>query len=509
MILQTRRSGEQTRQTAELSMKRIEAKDQVRLSLYKCFEICVNGVYYRLFRSLVTISIVVLTVAFFSNVVTEGIMTHGVARGVQQEMRMKRRDARFLAKLTEVETLAGFADRLARMKPGQNDYREMLAVTGTTAPALDDLIAFSAERLKYQKFFDDRLTFAKRILLLEGKKGLAAFQYLLEPEHFTRFRERLANMKSLRLPGSADDLKEVLGQFTARMKQIEDLRGHYEKAVRTVASTYSMAELKRKLIDGDNGVLSLVRKVGFRVDDDAYRQIGAQLADSEQIMKLSKAVQNFTFKTRFINRFSILAKQYTPTQVMKKLKSRSNAKWFVKQAHDIPLPIELDESEVRRLAREFLGQASLREVERVLNTKGDWREGIDRKTIWLMVVSFIVCTVGIANAMLISVAERFREIATMKCLGALDGFVMILFVMEAGLFGLAGGTLGVVLGLLLSLLKQFLGFGRYAFAYFPAAHVAAGIGGAMLIGMVIATIAALYPSWVASRMAPMEAMRIE
>ncbi|NOY80965.1 MAG: FtsX-like permease family protein [Kiritimatiellaeota bacterium] len=490
-------------------MKRIEAKDQVRLSIYKCFEICVNGVYYRLFRSLVTISIVVLTVAFFSNVVTEGIMTHGVARGVQQEMQIKRGDARFLAKLTEVETVAEFVERLGRTVPGTPAYRELAGVTGAAPARIGDLVSFSTRLLTYRKFFDDRLTFGKRRILLGGKTGLAAFEYLLDPENFDLFRKRLSELKSLRLPGTPDDLYGLLREYLGRMKEIEALRAQYEKAVKTIAAAYPLAVLKEKIVAGDSGVLNLVRKLGFQVDEAEYRRISGQLADTERILRLSKSLQNFTFKTRFINRFSILAKQYTPKQVMKKLKSRSNAAWFVQQAQDIPLPVDFDAQEVRRLAREFLARASLREVERVLNTKGDWREGIDRKTIWLMVVSFVVCTVGIANAMLISVAERFREIATMKCLGALDGFVMVLFVMEAGLFGLAGGVLGVVLGLLLSLLKQFLSFGRYALAYFPAAHVAGGIGAALLIGMLIATIAALYPSWVASRMAPMEAMRVE
>jgi ABC-type antimicrobial peptide transport system permease subunit len=121
----------------------------------------------------------------------------------------------------------------------------------------------------------------------------------------------------------------------------------------------------------------------------------------------------------------------------------------------------------------------------------------------------VVCTVGITNAMLISVAERFREIATMKCLGAMDSFVMILFVMEAGLFGLAGGFLGVILGFLLSILKLFMTFGQYTFTYFAAPQMFMGVGGSLVLGMLIATVAALYPSWVASRMAPMEAMRVE
>ena len=55
---------------------------------------------------------------------------------------------------------------------------------------------------------------------------------------------------------------------------------------------------------------------------------------------------------------------------------------------------------------------------------------ITTKQLWLVSMSLIVCVVGIANAMLMSVTERFREIGTMKCLGALDGFVVRLFLLE-------------------------------------------------------------------------------
>src|SRR5262249_9292677 len=49
------------------------------------------------------------------------------------------------------------------------------------------------------------------------------------------------------------------------------------------------------------------------------------------------------------------------------------------------------------------------------------------RQIWLVVMSLVVCTVGISNSMLMSVTERFKEIGTMKCLGALDSFIVKLF----------------------------------------------------------------------------------
>jgi len=52
------------------------------------------------------------------------------------------------------------------------------------------------------------------------------------------------------------------------------------------------------------------------------------------------------------------------------------------------------------------------------------------------ILSLLVCAVGIVNAQLMAVTERFREIGTMKCLGALDRFVLRLFILEAGMQGL-------------------------------------------------------------------------
>ena len=124
-------------------------------------------------------------------------------------------------------------------------------------------------------------------------------------------------------------------------------------------------------------------------------------------------------------------------------------------------------------------------------------------------ISFLVCAVGVANAMLMSVTERFREIATMKCLGALDSFIMIIFVMESCLQGLVGGAVGVLLGLLLGVVKSMWGLGLLAVANMPG--ITLSIIGAICLaaGVVLASVAAMYPAWVASRLAPMEAMRIE
>jgi putative ABC transport system permease protein len=60
-------------------------------------------------------------------------------------------------------------------------------------------------------------------------------------------------------------------------------------------------------------------------------------------------------------------------------------------------------------------------------------------------VALLVAALGIANTMLISVLERTREIGIMKALGARNGQLQIIFVVEGALIGLAGSALGLLL----------------------------------------------------------------
>lgn len=68
----------------------------------------------------------------------------------------------------------------------------------------------------------------------------------------------------------------------------------------------------------------------------------------------------------------------------------------------------------------------------------DTNVGASPKQRWIIILSLLVCVVGIVNAQLMAVTERFREIGTMKCLGALDRFILRLFILESGMQGLAG-----------------------------------------------------------------------
>ena len=117
--------------------------------------------------------------------------------------------------------------------------------------------------------------------------------------------------------------------------------------------------------------------------------------------------------------------------------------------------------------------------------------------------------VGIANAMLMSVTDRFREIATMKCLGATDGYIMTNFILESCLQGTGGGIIGTLLGFLLGTLRSLWSYGWIATEHLPVGLITVTAGISLVVGVILSALAAVYPAWIAARLAPMEAMRIE
>ncbi len=139
----------------------------------------------------------------------------------------------------------------------------------------------------------------------------------------------------------------------------------------------------------------------------------------------------------------------------------------------------------------------------------DGHFGSNAKDRWLVVLSLLVCTVGIVNAQLMAVTERFREIGTLKCLGALDSFVIKLFVLEAAYQGILGGWVGSLLGLITAVITLAARFGIVVFVHLPVASLALLLLKSSALAVALSLIGVMYPAWVAARMEPAIALRSE
>jgi len=131
------------------------------------------------------------------------------------------------------------------------------------------------------------------------------------------------------------------------------------------------------------------------------------------------------------------------------------------------------------------------------------------RQLWLVIMSLIVCTVGITNSMLMSVTERFKEIGTMKCLGALDIFVVELFLLESGILGVLASLAGWVVGFGAIALLALIGKHGAAVASMQFVQILHTLGIAMSVGVLLTVIATIPPAIRAAKMPPAMALRTE
>lgn len=170
---------------------------------------------------------------------------------------------------------------------------------------------------------------------------------------------------------------------------------------------------------------------------------------------------------------------------------------YSRESHAIP---EITGMTYVRLARQMRPE----EKERM-----EMQDRQDRaRNIWIITIALLVTVIGITNSLLMSVTERFKEIGTMKCLGALSSFIRRIFFIESALTGLVGSLIGGVLGFLVASLI-------YAFTFgFGLVFLSVGYGDIFLYyilsvigGISMSIIAAIYPASFASRMVPATALR--
>ncbi|HNZ08364.1 MAG TPA: ABC transporter permease [Bacillota bacterium] len=117
-------------------------------------------------------------------------------------------------------------------------------------------------------------------------------------------------------------------------------------------------------------------------------------------------------------------------------------------------------------------------------------------------VSLLVGGIGIMNIMLVSVAERIREIGIRKAVGAKDRDILWQFILESAALSLSGGVMGIVVGYVGSRIVTSV------FSWptsFDTAATALGFGLSVFIGVFFGA----YPAYKGAKLDPIEGLRHE
>lgn len=128
-------------------------------------------------------------------------------------------------------------------------------------------------------------------------------------------------------------------------------------------------------------------------------------------------------------------------------------------------------------------------------------------------LALTVASIGIVNTLVMAILERRREIGIMKAIGASDTDVKGLFFAEAGVMGIFGGAVGVVLGWAIG---RAINLGTNVYLkrqHFPPEQIWFVpwwlVISAIAFAIIVSLISGLYPASRAARLDPVQALRYE
>lgn len=117
-------------------------------------------------------------------------------------------------------------------------------------------------------------------------------------------------------------------------------------------------------------------------------------------------------------------------------------------------------------------------------------------------ISLIVGGVGVMNIMLVSVVERTKEIGLLKSIGAKEKDILIQFLIESMIITVFGGTIGILIGITLSLLIALI-------TPLPFILSVRWIIIAVAVSSLVGIVFGLYPARRAAKLSPIDALRSE
>lgn len=488
-------------------MQPIDVRPQIRLSAARTFGLCLKGIRHRLFRSVLTTLVVVLAVAFFMKLLADSAMARSVDAGVHREILLARRSAVAIDLWFAKPGSRILAQRLAQADAPLADYS---AISGWPEARIA-AIATACRREHLFTAWLDGLDSGSRAMLVRRARDDDVVAWLADPGRWDAFAGVVPQIHSHRLPMPLAEVKAMAADGPRTASELAALANDWAARIDSLG-----AEIGRLSGSGDRD--AVVAWLAAAPDADISR-FAAILADrgfgrlypAQAIAELREDLRLDALRESVSRRLATeegrkrwLTTFLSQAPLEDKLRMLDDPRVAGVLGGTVPA------EDLARITRAIRAERTLAEREKALAGKVDPSGGlVSARQGFLVAISFLVCMVGIANAMLMAITERFREIATMKCLGATDGFILTQFLMEAGIQGAFGGAIGTALGLVIALAEGTWLYGGHLYAYFPYAGLALSGIACIVAGLLLATLASIYPSWIASRMAPMEAMRVE
>jgi putative ABC transport system permease protein len=491
-------------------MKEIVAKNQVELGSARCIQLALSGIMFRLFRSSITIVILGLAVAFLSHMLAYSVIFSTTEREIWTELEDERMLGVQLRRLESPDAFGSLLLHFQRQTPNRlAEYRHWGELDEKEMEQSLLRAGLVAEFEQAIRNFNNR----QRAILAGDRNEIELLEYIGSTEAMDLFLERCRQIEvSIPLGGRAELEALVTEEWPALQKILHRVRVGHRHAIARMEEELGSRSISDSLVRNPEEVKQAAGSAGFSIEAYDFEGIAAFARDARYQRQIEETISSLGIRRALASRWNLAPSDVHSLRLME---------WI---ARDHANAVEFDQILTETEGGESIGPDTLFRVAtqslhfRRLQTlvpqapdpeAEDSLFGLDVSGRWLILLAFLVCVIGVANAMLMSVTERFTEIATMKCLGAMDKFIMMMFVFEAAIQGLVGGILGAFFGVFLAWLRGASEYGSTLVLADVFGTVVISALVAMVVGILLAVLAAMGPSYAAARLAPMEAMRVD
>lgn len=166
--------------------------------------------------------------------------------------------------------------------------------------------------------------------------------------------------------------------------------------------------------------------------------------------------------------------------------------------------VDTVEGQIKSVYRNNIGVTT---VKAILQTIQEFTGGITSFLFGIAVISLIVGAVGIITTLFTSVVERTKEIGTLKAIGAQGSTILVLFLVEAIIIGILGGTAGILGGIGGGYMLTRAGPGAGEGPPLDPVYMPLDLARVWMTSVILSMVAGFLPAWKASRVTPIEALR--
>lgn len=218
------------------------------------------------------------------------------------------------------------------------------------------------------------------------------------------------------------------------------------------------------------------------------KKIGSPFEDAHVYLDLKETQDLFNLNNQYDVIFVRTGKNLLPSEVAEKIEENMRKDRNLKKGNE---------------------DFSVETFENIVSSFNSIFSIIQIVVVGIVSISLIVGAIGIMNTMYTAVLERTKEIGIMKAVGAKNHHILIIFLFESAILGLVGGFLGIIAGISLSKLVEFLGQKSTTSILIKTSITPELIFFTLIFSTLIGAISGVLPALQASKLKPVDALRYE